>query len=74
MGLTRHFFEGREPVIEDRSFHLARRINIHLRGEFFMFVDETGAYAEHAFSSRVLREERRSACTTEMLGHRGASI
>ena len=49
--LTRHLLEGREAVLEDGRLHLTRRIDIHLRGEFFMFVDETGAQAEHACAS-----------------------
>jgi hypothetical protein len=50
MGLTRHLLEGRESAFEYGSFHLARRIDIRFRGEFFMFVDETGAQPEHAFT------------------------
>ena len=72
--LTWHLLEGGKPVVKDGRVHLARRIDIHLRSEFVMFVDQTGTQAKHAFAGRVLCEKRRATCAAKMFSHCGTSI
>ena len=51
LSLPWHLFKGRDAVVENCRFHFTRGIDIHFRGELFMFVDDTHTQAKHTFAS-----------------------